>query len=84
MSFPTGKHIGKINFRVLSLHGSPSSAEPLNFGRQEKKKIIVSVRAVDSDPHGSAFIFPPGSGADPGGENLREKTEKRKENGRKL
>ena len=34
---------------------------------------IVSTRAVDPDSHGSAFLFPPGSGS--GGENLREKTE---------
>ena len=38
--------------------------------------------AVDPDPHGSAFIFPPKSGSafntyadpDPGGENLRKNT----------
>ena len=46
----------------------------------EIKKVLVP-RAVEPDPHGSAFIFPPGSRRG----NLREKTKKKhKENRRKL
>ena len=31
--------------------------------RIQRRKNSVSSRAVDLDPHGSAFIFPPGSGS---------------------
>ena len=36
------------------------------------KPLILDIRAVDPDPHGSAFIFPPiiqYADPDPGGEN---------------
>ena len=42
--------------------------------------LLLTARAVDPDPDPHSFSLP-----DPGGENLREKTQKKcKENGRKL
>ena len=41
----------------------PECYQKLHSGAQYLRYIMHVLRAVDLDPHGSAFIFPPGSGS---------------------